>query len=300
MSTINTQPPVFIAANKPNNGAPNTPPTPPTPPTPNPEDKLEKGPQKDDASNVWKAIRAVPSSLAGAVICGVGGAAASLYDIPRVTVSAGKALAKTPYIGTNLKVMTGVLLPFAAVASLVLSPVAGALYGLCTGFVNGAEHGVKEAVTSAAHDIKRYHTDVTGSAVEWLKDHETGNLPEGEKPYDVSLGGAAKGLVGGAVSGTITGVGATGLALAYAVPGAVRAEVELWKSDIPVPFKIVGTPVVPLAVGLAAALAPAAGALYGLGMGAKDSYTTGIGEAVQNSGKALKEANHGLCKTIFE
>ena len=66
MSTINTHTtptPVFVAANKPND-------TPPTPPTPPQEDKLEKGPEKDEASNVWKALRAVPSSLAGAVIVG--------------------------------------------------------------------------------------------------------------------------------------------------------------------------------------------------------------------------------------
>jgi hypothetical protein len=295
--TINTQPnptPVFSAANKPNE-TPNTPSTPPAP-----QDKLEKGPEKDDTSNVWKALRAVPSALAGAVIVGVGGAAATLLDVGPVTFSAAKALAKTPYIGTNLKVMTGVLLPFASVAAIVLSPIAGALYGLCSGFYHGAEKGIGEAISSATNDVKRYHKEVAGSAVEWLKDHETGNLPEGEKPYDVSLGGAAKGLVGGAVSGTIVGVAATGLALGYAVPGAIRAEAELWKSDIPLPFKVVATPVVPVAVALAAALAPAAGALYGLGMGAKDSYTKGLGEAVENSGKTIKDVNHGLYKAIFD
>ncbi len=286
------QTPVFVAANKPNNEAPA--------PTPNPEDQVTKGPDKDDTSNVWKAIRAIPSSLAGAVICGVGGAAASLVDVPRMTVGAAKSLAKTPYIGRNLKVMTGVLLPFGAVASILLSPIAGALYGLVTGFANGAEKGVAEAVKNAAHDVKRYHTDVTGSAIEWLKDHETGNLPEGEKPFDVSVLGAAKGLVGGAASGVITGVSATGLAAAYVIPGTVRAEAELWKSDIPLPFKVVGTPVVPVAMGLAACLAPVAGALYGLGMGAKDSYKEGLGEAIVNSGKAVKEANSALCKVVFK
>lgn len=296
MSTINTHTtptPVFVAANKPND-------PPPTPPTPPQEDKLEKGPEKDEASNVWKALRAVPSSLAGALIVGVGGAAASLIDVPRITLNAAKSLAKTPYIGTNLKVMTGVLMPFAAVAGIVLSPIAGALWGLCTGFANGAEKGVAEAVKDAVHDVKRYHTDVAGAAVNWLKDHETGTLPEGQEPFDIKVSGAAKGLVGGAVSGTITGVSATGLALAYVVPGTIRAEAELWKSDIPLPFKIVGTPVVPVATALAACLAPAAGALYGLGMGAKDSYTKGLGEAVVNSGKAVKEANHGLYKAIFD
>lgn len=292
-ATPNNHQPVMRAANQPPN---NTPPQDPTPP----QDTWQK-PAKDDASNVWKALRAVPSALAGAVICGVGAGAASLVDVPRVTVSAAQALAKTPKIGTNLKVMTGVLMPFAAVASMVLSPVAGALYGLCTGFVNGAERGVGAAAKMAAHDIKTYHNEACGNAVKWLKDEQTANLPEGETPYDVSLGGAAKGLVGGAINGTIGGVAATGLAVGYAVPALVRAEVEMWKSDsIPLPFKVVGTPIVPVAVGLAACLAPVAGALYGLGMGAKDSYSKGIGESVVHTGETVKEAFHGLNKVIFD
>lgn len=293
MATIQTHltpQPVFVASRQPE-------PTPP--PSPEPQDKLEQGPPDPEPGNVWKALRAIPSSLAGAVICGVGVGAASLVDVPRVTVSAARSLWHTPKIGRNLKVMTGLLLPVAAAASLVLSPIAGALYGLVTGFANGAEKGVADAVKSAAKDVGRYHNEVAGEAVKWLKDEQTANLPEGQEPYDVSVLGAGKGLVGGAISGTITGVAATALAAGYAIPGAVRAEVELWKSDIPVPFKIVGTPVVPIAVGLAACLAPAAGVLYGLGMGARDSYKEGIGEAIGNSAEAVKKANSALCEAIF-
>jgi len=279
---------------------PNNPPPPPNdgPPEP-PQDHWQK-PEKDDASNVWKAIRAVPSALAGAVVCGVGGGVASLVDVPRVGLHAANALIKTPKIGTNLKVMTGALLPFGAAASMILSPLAGALYGLCTGFVNGAERGFFASVDMAAHDVGRYHKDVCGSAIKWLKEEQTANLPEGQEPYDVSIKGAAKGLAGGAIAGTMTGVAATGLAAVYVVPGAIRAEAELWKSDIPLPFKVVGTPIVPLAVGLGACLAPAAGALYGLGVGAKDSYTKGIGEAVSNQGEAIKDANKHVFKAIFD
>ncbi|MFN8610275.1 MAG: hypothetical protein U0931_22250 [Vulcanimicrobiota bacterium] len=262
-----------------------------------PEDGFKRG---DDTSNVWKAIRAVPSSLAGAVICGAGAAGSTLINGPGAFKEACVTLAKTPKIGTNLKVLTGLMLPVAAVAGLVLSPVAGALYGLVTGFAHGAEKGIGHAVGEAADDIKKYHTEVAGSAVKWLKDEQTSNLPEGQTPYDVSIGGAAKGLVGGAINGTIAGVAATGLAVGYAVPGFLRAEAELWKSDIPVPFKVVGTPLVPVAVGLAAGLAPAAGVLFGMGMGAKDSYQKGIGESVVNTGKAIKDANHGLYKAIFD
>lgn len=262
-----------------------------------PEDGFKKG--GDDTSNVWKAIRAVPSSLAGAVVCGVGAAGSTLWHAPKVTLECAKALAKTDKIGINLKVMTAVLLPFAAVAAVALSPVAGALYGLCTGFVRGAEKGIGEAVGEGAGDIKKYHTDVAGSAVKWLKDEQVANLPEGETPYDIPLTGAAKGLVGGAVNGVIGGVAATGLAAVYSIPGAIRAEAELWKSDIPLPFKIVGTPLVPVGVALAACLAPAAGALYGLGVGAADSYSKGLIESVANTGKNIKKANDGLKEAIF-
>ncbi len=276
----------------------NTPPTPPQDPQP-PQDEWQK-PEKDDASNLWKAIRAVPSALAGAVVCGVGAGAASLVDVPRVGINAAHALYNTPKVGNNLKVMTGLLLPFGAAASMVLSPIAGALYGFVTGFINGAERGFPAAVDMAAHDIKRYHEDVIGSAIKFLKEEQTANLPEGDEPYDVSIGGAAKGLVGGAVSATMTGVAATGLAAFYAVPGTIRAEAELWKSDIPLPFKVVGTPLVPIAVGLGAALAPLAGAVYGLGVGAKDSYQKGIGEAVSKQTEAIGDANSAVFKAVFE
>lgn len=263
-----------------------------------PEDGFKKG--SDDTSNVWKALRAIPSSLAGAVICGVGVGAASLVDVPRITAHAAKSLIKTPKIGPNLKVLTGILMPVAAVASMIISPLAGALYGLVSGFANGAEKGVGEAISKAAHDVKRYHTDVTESAVKWLKDEQTSDLPQGQEAYDISIGGGVKGLVGGVVNGAVAGVAATGLAAVYSIPGAVRAEAELWKSDIPLPFKIVGTPVVPVAVGLAACLAPAAGVLYGVGMGAKDSYTKGIGTSIVHTAENIKEANSGLAKIIFK
>lgn len=289
---IQSQPqaPKFIAAN-------NQQPAPQNNQPEQPEDGFKKG--GDDTSNVWKALRAVPSSLAGAVVCGVGAAGSTIWHAPKVTLECAKALAKTDKIGINLKVMTAVLLPFAAVAAVALSPVAGALYGLCTGFVRGAEKGIGEAVGEGAGDIKKYHTDVAGSAVKWLKDEQTANLPEGETPYDIPLTGAAKGLVGGAVNGVIGGVAATGLAAVYSIPGAIRAEAELWKSDIPLPFKIVGTPLVPVGVALAACLAPAAGALYGLGVGAADSYSKGLIESVSNTGKNIKKANDGLKEAIF-
>ncbi len=288
---IQSQPqaPKFIAANKQSTESKQAP--------EQPEDGFKGG---DDTSNVWKAIRAVPSSLAGAAICGVGCGISTAMKAPRVTLEAAKALVKTPKIGTNLKVMTGVLLPFAAVAAVALAPVAGALYGLCSGFVKGAEKGVGEAVSGAAGDVKKFHGEFAGSAVKWLKDEQTANLPEGETPYDIPITGAAKGLAGGAINGVIGGVAATGLAAVYAVPGFVRAEAELWKSDIPIPFKIVGTPFVPVAVGLAAALAPAAGVLYGLGMGAKDSYQKGIIESVSHTGKTIVDANKGLKDVIFK
>lgn len=299
--TSTPQAPIFKAAQAPQNTPPaeNTPPSAPPNDAPPPQDQWEK-PEKDDASMTWKAIRAIPSAVAGAVICGVGAGAASLVDVPRVGLNAAHALWNTPKIGTNLKVMTGALLPFGAAASMILSPIAGALYGLCTGFVNGAERGVLAAADMAAHDVGRYHKEAVGSAIKWLKEEQTSNLPEGQEPYDISLKGAAKGLAGAAVGGTMTGVAATALAAGYAIPGAIRLEAELWKSDIPFPFKVVGTPIVPVAVGLGAALAPAAGALFGIGMGAKDSYTDGIGKAVSNQGDAIKEANKFLFKAVFE
>ena len=102
------------------------------------------------------------------------------------------------------------------------------------------------------------------------------------------------------MNGVIGGAAATVLAAGYAVPGAIRAEAELWKSDIPLPFKIVGTPLVPVGVALAAGLAPAAGVIYGLGAGAATSYQKGLVESVSKTGETIKEANSGLYKAVFQ
>ncbi|MBS2033963.1 hypothetical protein JST97_03195 [bacterium] len=86
-------------------------------------------PPKDDASEGSKALRALPSAVAGMAIVGAGAAFHTACKAPGILLDAAKALKDTPKVGTNLKWMTGALLPFAAAGAVVLSPVAGALFG---------------------------------------------------------------------------------------------------------------------------------------------------------------------------
>ncbi|MBT9585356.1 hypothetical protein IV102_18580 [bacterium] len=263
--------------------------------------KKEEGwipPPKDDASNLTKALRALPSAVAGMAIVGTGAAFQTARSAPGMFLDAAKALKDTPKLGTNLKWMTGALLPFAAAGAVVLSPAVGALYGLCSGFYYGAEKGVSGAVNHALHDVGLYRDEVH-STHEGIISEQTATLGEGQKPIEVELGAAAKGLSGGLLTGTVM-TGATALMSAgYVVPAMVRGEYELWKGDTPLPFKVVGTPIMPLGIALASGLAPVAAGLWGLGRGAKDSYEKGYAESLTHTKAELTKVHDVVHKAIF-
>src|SRR5690606_14595631 len=108
-----------------------------------------------------------------------------------------------------------------------------------------------------------------------------------EEPYEIKIVEGARGLAGGVTAGVIDGVGVGALTLVHTPRGAVKAAVEVWKSDMSLPTKTVVSLLIPPAAVLATPLGTVGGALYGLVMGTKDGYTEGYGKAVGNSVKVV-------------
>lgn len=267
-------------------------------------EKVEKGweePPKDkNASNVRKAARALPASVAGAVLLG-GGVAYHVgtkgYGIAK---EAAKALIETPKIGRNLKVMTGALFPLAVAGAAVLAPCVGALVGLVGGFYLGAERGLDGAMKYGLHAV-----DLAGAGAkdtkESLIEEQTATLGEGQKALEVEVGAAAKGVSGGVVNGALLAAGTSLVSAAYVLPAMVKGEAELWSSkSTPLPFKLVGTPLLPVGVAAAACLGPAVAGLWGLGCGAKDSYEKGYGESLQHTQKTMGKIHDFVHKAVFK
>ena len=255
-------------------------------------------PPKDDASDLTRALRAVPSAVAGMAIVGAGAAFHTARKAPGMFLDAAKAVIETPKLGTNLKWMTGALLPFAAAGAVVLSPIAGALVGLCSGFYHGAQKGIAGAMAHSNHEVRLYREGV-GDVHQGIISEQTATLPQGEKALEVELGAAAKGLSGGLLNGSLMAGGTALMSAGYVVPALIRGEYELLTSDIPLHFKLVGAPLLPVGLGLAAGVAPVAAGLWGLGRGTRDAYTTGYRESLSNTKEELSKVHEHVTKTIF-
>lgn len=292
------QVPVFAAPRATSQQAPTTEPAPAPP-----QDTVDPAPPRDSDDKVtWgKAFRGLACAIPSAVITGVGCTASALVNDVPATISASKAIWNTPHIGPNLKTMSFLLLPVATVAAPILTAIGATGYGLYSGFARGVEEGFGKAITGAGEDVKKFHTDMAGKLVESLGEIEhPSSLPDDHQPFDIPVSKAAKGLVGAAIGGAITGVGATAIVGLHALPGAVRLGAELWKSDTALPLKTVGTVLIPPAVPLAVGLAPVGGVLAGVFFGAKDAYTKGFGEAIGNSFSNLGKLHDAAVEGIYK
>ena len=132
-------------------------------------------------------------------------------------------------------------LPVAAALTPPLTAVGSVLFGAYRGFIAAAEDGIGGAVKAGVDDVKYFHNDMAGQLVQELAEYQSEPLEEGEEPFDISVGGGAKGLAAGATSAAITAVGAGG-SIAIHTPRAVwEAGEALWTSDASLPLKVGGT-----------------------------------------------------------
>ncbi|MDQ7821233.1 MAG: hypothetical protein RDV48_00425 [Candidatus Eremiobacteraeota bacterium] len=254
--------------------------------------------KKEDIT-IKQAVTGLASAVAGAGIETVGNTASSLVNLPKAVYHAGRTIWMTDTIGPVLKTTLTALLPVATVAAPIIVAVGSLGYGMFHGFGEGVEHGFGSAVKATADDVKHFHNDLAKKAVDAMQEFETPHLEPGEKPYDIKLVEAGKGLVGAVAGGTIEGVGIGGLTLAKTPKATYRTYEAIYKTDSVGPvIKTTASILVPVAVALATPLGTVGGAVYGVYKGFADAYKEGLVESVKNRAHDVKEFHETTSKWL--
>lgn len=238
--------------------------------------------RKEDIT-IGQAFKALAGAACSVPIETVGNTLSTVVNLPKGVYHAYKTVWNTELIGPVLKTAISALIPITAVAAPVLVAVASAGFGIYRGASEGCEHGPGEAINKSIEDVKYFHKDIAKKVVDSLQDLETHHLPEGEKPYDIRVIDAGKGLIGAAAGATIDGAGVGGLTLLKTPKGLYRAYEMLAKDSHigPVLKTTIGLLIPPAAV-LATPLATVGGAVYGLYKGFGDAYRDGVSKSVEN------------------
>jgi hypothetical protein len=160
------------------------------------------------------------------------------------------------------------------------------------------EHGLGEAVKATAKDVKTFHKDLASKAVNELQNLETPHLKPGEKPYDIKVIEAGKGIVGAAAGAVIDGTGVGGLTLAKLPKGSYRVYEAIFKSDIGPVAKTTASILAPVVIALATPLATVGGAVYGVYKGFADAYKEGLADSVKNRFHDVKEYHEATAKML--
>jgi hypothetical protein len=283
--------------------------TQPEAPPSQPQDTVSTGDEQQHPKNditIKQAVSALAGAAVGGVIEGVGNTASSIYNLPKGVFHAAKTIWKTDLIGPNLKIAATILLPVATVATPIIVALGSIGYGFYHGAAEAGEHsekegfakGMKEAVTQTAKDVKYFHKDLASKAVNELANLEVPHLEPGQKPYDIKIIEAGKGLVGAAAGAVIDGVGVGGLALAKTPKGTFRLYQAIFNSDQGPVLKTTESLLAPVAVCLASPLATVGGTLYGTYKGFGDAYQKGLGESINNRLHDVKEFNDATKKAL--
>jgi hypothetical protein len=251
---------------------------------------------------VKQAATALASAVVVAGIEGVGNTVSSLSHGFRNMKQAYTTLYKTQLIGPVLKTSIGALLPIAAVASPVLTCVGSVGWGLVRGFTAALdEHdgGFKNAVKKGVEDVKYFHKDLSGRLITTLQEYETEQLPPGQKPFDISIVGGAKGLVGGVAGMTVGAAGIGLITLARTPQGVYKAYKSIWTDNNQGPvLKTTESLLVPLAAVIATPLATVVGGVYGLATSFQKGYSEGLGSAVEQSVKNVKDYHEMVSEAL--
>lgn len=247
---------------------------------------------------IGQAVSALVGAAAVATIETVGNTASSIVQTPRAIAQAYKTLYKTDKIGPVLKTAIAVTLPVALVAGPAATALGSFGYGLFRGASEAIEHDLATAVSEGFRDIGRFNKDVAGKLVDAMKEEETEKLPEGQKPYDIKVLEAGKGLVGGIAGAAIVGGGVGAITALRTPQGVIKAYSEIWKSDMGPVLKTTASILVPPAAIVAAPLGLVGGAVYGIATGFAEGYQKGVSESIAKSVESVGKVNDGISAVL--
>ena len=247
---------------------------------------------------IGQAVSALAGAAAVATIETVGNTASSLVQTPRALVQAYKTLYKTDKIGPVLKTTIAATLPLALVAGPAATALGSFAFGLYRGASEAVEHDLATAVGEGVKDIGRFNKDIAGKLVDEMKSQETEKLPEGQKPYDIKVVEAGKGLVSGVAGAAIVGASVGAITALRTPQGVVKAYSEIWKSDMGPVLKTTASILVPPGAVVAAPLGLVGGVVYGMATGFAEGYKNGVSASVEQSLNQVKKYNDAVGQLV--
>lgn len=244
----------------------------------------------EEELNLGQVAKGFAGAAIGAVIDSVGATASSIVHLPKALYSAYKTTWKTKAIGPVLKTAISALLPVGALLVPPLTAIGGLGWGMASGFGNASHEGLSSAIEESIENVEDFHTEQAPKFYEILKAAENAMPAEGEKPYDIKIIEAGKGLVGAAAGAIIEGP-SVGVITAARVPKGLSMIFKLinkQESVGPVAKKAVSLVIYLLSL-LAPPLTSIGGAVYGMAAGFKDAYKEGITQSMKNRIEDLKK-----------
>lgn len=253
----------------------------------------------DHDIKLGQLFNGLTGSAASSVIDSVGATASSIIHLPKALYNAYKATWKTQAIGPVLKTAISALLPVGALLAPPLVAIGGLGWGIVSGFGNAVDKGVAGAVKQSFEDVKNFNTQGVPKVYEWLLKAENALPPEGEKPYDIKVIEAGKGLVSAAVGAAIEGPAVGAITTARLPQGFFKVYKKIISADIGPVTKTAALVLTPPLFLLVPPLGLVGGTLYGMYAGFRDGYQKGVTESVKNRIDDVKKYNE-MTKEIVD
>lgn len=256
---------------------------------------INPGPRKErSGSRVVRELERSLEMLTSAFLSGaietVGNTAVTLARLPGVVVKAYKTTWNTPKIGPNMKGLTSVMIPPAAVLTPPLILLGSAVWGIGGGAWRAVDYGVKGAVRKAFGDVTAIDEKST-IGVDTVSDQLMKPLEDGEQPFDIKLLGLGAGLAGAVVSPVVSVPVITAMSFPRSVQIYLQLMNRIWNDDDEhgIVLKSTYSALLTVAMPLAVALVPVAGTLAELGEGAAQGYKNGVTGAVGHSIQRIRD-----------
>ncbi len=201
----------------------------------------------------------------------------ALWHYPKTIASSARALFRENRIGPNLKSLIFLASPVAIIAAPVVVLVGSALYGMVVTAGAGATEFFSDKMVNRIVKDNQKASEYIKDVLPRLWDYHPAPLKEGDKPFDIRIGEAIRGLVVGVVT---TLVGATLMLLVmivYSPKLLLRLVVEFFKLlaesfFLAVLIFLIGLPVIALIV----CQIPVAAVVVNLGQGCRRGYSSGV------------------------
>lgn len=254
---------------------------------------------RDSDWSIAEAIRGLLSAPLCAAITCIGNTPISIIQLPGAVKSTYKALIKENRIGPNLKTLAAVTIPIGIPLVLPLVSIGSFGFGFGIGFLLGQEEGLSSALEGSVDTVKEFNKETVNDFILRLDDYTPKPLPPGVEPFDIKILESLRGLLCTVVCGPISCLVGSAITAFY-LPKAVLCAFYRWLENLgEVPVMATSLFIVfwPL-LAVLTALAPVAGALYGIVTGAARGYKYGVSKSVKYIMKDMKQYRK-LLSSVF-